>query len=196
MNKIPLSVAIITKDEAANLPNCLKSLYFAAQIVVVDSGSTDDTVKIASDFGCNVFVESWRGGFGAQKQLAIDQCLQPWILVLDADELIPPETASKIKQIISNTDYQNGRLQFPAEKFFPGAMDPACWVVAGPNHQTFSKESRSHDSSHSSRGHRSEGIYRGTGRSDRTFYGKQAQQYSPENRSLFYPWGRRGFQGW
>jgi glycosyltransferase involved in cell wall biosynthesis len=120
MNKIPLSVAIITKDEAANLPNCLKSIYFAAQIVVVDSGGTDDTVKIASDFGCEVFVESWRGGFGAQKQFAIDQCLQPWILVLDADERIPPETASKIKQIISNTDSKTAGYSFPRKNFFQG----------------------------------------------------------------------------
>jgi glycosyltransferase involved in cell wall biosynthesis len=120
MNKIPLSVAIITKDEAANLPNCLKSIYFAAQIVVVDSGGTDDTVKIASDFGCEVFVESWRGGFGAQKQFAIDQCLQPWILVLDADERIPPETASKIKQIISNTDSKTVGYSFPRKNFFQG----------------------------------------------------------------------------
>ena len=120
MNKIPLSVAIITKDEAANLPNCLKSLYFAAQIVVVDSGSTDDTVKIASDFGCNVFVESWRGGFGAQKQFAIDQCLQPWILVLDADERIPPDTASKIKQIISGPDIKAAGYSFPRKNFFQG----------------------------------------------------------------------------
>jgi glycosyltransferase involved in cell wall biosynthesis len=120
MNKIPLSVAIITKDEAANLPNCLKSVYFAAQIVVVDSGGTDDTVKIASDFGCEVFVESWRGGFGAQKQFAIDQCLQPWILVLDADERIPPETASKIKLIISNTDFKKAGYSFPRKNFFQG----------------------------------------------------------------------------
>jgi len=59
--KVPLSVAIITKDEAKNMPACLESVRFADQIVVVDSGSTDDTVKIASDFGCDVFVEKWRG---------------------------------------------------------------------------------------------------------------------------------------
>ena len=52
-----LSVVIITKDEAENLPECLKTVAFAKQIVVVDSGSTDNTVKIASDFGCDVFNE-------------------------------------------------------------------------------------------------------------------------------------------
>ena len=69
-------MAIITKNEEENLPACLKSISFAGQIVVVDSGSTDATVKIASDFGCDVFVESWRG-FGPQKQFAIDQVHEP-----------------------------------------------------------------------------------------------------------------------
>jgi len=103
--KSPLSVAIITKDEEMNLPACLQSAAFAAQIVVVDSGSTDATLQIARDFGCDLFEEPWRGGFGAQKQFAINQCHCPWIIVLDADERIPLETAAVIARLInSNTD--------------------------------------------------------------------------------------------
>lgn len=98
-DKAPLSVAIITKDEEVNLPACLGSVAFAEQIVVVDSGSTDGTLQIARDFGCDVFEEPWRGGFGAQKQFAIDQCHCPWIIILDADERIPAETAAVIKRI-------------------------------------------------------------------------------------------------
>ena len=120
VDKPSLSVAIITKNEADNLPGCLRSAAFAEQIVVVDSGSMDDTVKIASDFGCDVFVEPWRGGFGAQKQFALDQCRHPWVFVLDADERIPPETASKIKQIISNTDIRAAGFSFPRKNFFQG----------------------------------------------------------------------------
>jgi len=97
--KTPLSVAIITKDEEENLPDCLRSVAFAAQIVVVDSGSTDGTLRIARELGCDVFEEPWRGGFGAQKQFAIDQCRQPWILVLDADERIPAATAAVIRSV-------------------------------------------------------------------------------------------------
>jgi glycosyltransferase involved in cell wall biosynthesis len=118
--KIHISVSIITKNEEGNLLNCLKSVTFAEQIVVVDSGSADDTVRIASDFGCDVFVEPWRGGFGAQKQFAIDQCRYPWILVLDADERIPPETASIIRQIISNTEISAAGFSFPRKNFFQG----------------------------------------------------------------------------
>ncbi len=80
MEKFPLSVAIITKNEEENLRLCLQSVAFAGQIVVVDSGSTDATLQIAAEFGCEIHYESW-WGFGPQKQLAIDKCREPWILV-------------------------------------------------------------------------------------------------------------------
>ena len=117
--KTPLSVAIITKNESENLPDCLKSVSFAGQIVVVDSVSTDETVKIASDFGCDVVVEGWRG-FGPQKQFAIDKCRNPWILVLDADERIPGDTAQAIKDIISNPSITAAGFSFPRKNFFQG----------------------------------------------------------------------------
>lgn len=118
-DKIPLSVAIITKNEAENLPNCLKTVSFAKQIVVVDSGSTDDTIKIASDFGCDVFVEPWRG-FGHQKQFAINQCRNLWVLILDADERIPEGTAYAIKNIILNPSITATGFSFPRKNFFQG----------------------------------------------------------------------------
>lgn len=117
--KIPLSVAIITKDEAANLPGCLKSVAFARQIVVVDSGSTDGTLEIARDFGCDVFVEPWKG-FGPQKQMAIDRCREPWVLVLDADERIPPETEAAIRAVVSGGESSASGCSFPRRNFFQG----------------------------------------------------------------------------
>ena len=109
--KLSLSVAIITKDEEDNLSDCLRSVAFAAQIVVVDSGSRDGTLQIARDFGCDVFEEPWRGGFGAQKQFAIDHCRHPWVLVLDADERIPAETAAVIKRL-TTIDPEEARTHF------------------------------------------------------------------------------------
>jgi len=117
--KIPLSVAIITKDEATNLPGCLKSVAFARQIVVVDSGSTDGTLEIARDFGCDVFVEPWKG-FGPQKQMAIDRCREPWVLVLDADERIPPETEAAIRAVVSGGESGASGCSFPRRNFFQG----------------------------------------------------------------------------
>ena len=119
METIPLSVAIITKDVEANIKACLQSVIFARQIVVVDSGSTDKTLAIAEEFGCDIYREGWHG-FGAQKQLAIDKCTQPWILVLDADERIPPETAAVIKSIVASPDAAAAGFTFPRKNYFQG----------------------------------------------------------------------------
>lgn len=118
-DKIPLSVAIITKNEVENLPDCLKSVSFAGQIVVVDSGSTDETVKIASGLGCDVFNEPWRG-FGPQKQFAIDQCRNPWILVLDADERIPDDTARAIRAVVLRPSATAQGFSFSRKNYFQG----------------------------------------------------------------------------
>jgi len=124
--KTPLSVAIITKNEAANLPDCLASVGFADQVVVVDSGSTDNTVKIAADLGCDVFSETWRG-FGPQKQFAIDQCRHLWVLVLDADERIPPATADVIRGIVSKEQGGIAGYSFPRRNWFQGRWIRHLW---------------------------------------------------------------------
>ncbi len=124
--KVLLSVAIITKDEAENMPACLESVRFADQVGVVDSGSIDDTVKIASAFGCDVFVEKWRG-FGPQKQFAIDKCKNRWVLVLDADERIPPETAMAIEDIVSKGSDNVAGYSFPRNNWFQGRWIKHLW---------------------------------------------------------------------
>jgi glycosyltransferase involved in cell wall biosynthesis len=119
MEKVPLSVAIITKNEVENISACLQSVAFAGQIVVVDSESEDATLAIAEAFGCDIYREPWHG-FGPQKQLAINKCNQPWVLVLDADERIPPETADIIKKIVTDAQGQTDGFSFPRKNFFQG----------------------------------------------------------------------------
>jgi len=119
MKKKSLSVAIITKNEEINLRSCLQSIHFAAQVVIIDSGSTDKTLDIAKEHGCEIYREAWQG-FGAQKQIAIDKCSQPWILVLDADERVPPETAAVIKKIVSSEETSAAGFSFPRKNIFQG----------------------------------------------------------------------------
>lgn len=95
-----LSVAIICLNEEANLERCLKSVPFANEFVVLDSGSTDRTQEIAKNLGAKVFDEPWRG-FRAQKQRAVDLCSNDWILSLDADEALSPEAAWEVERLLS-----------------------------------------------------------------------------------------------
>ncbi|OGP66775.1 MAG: hypothetical protein A2031_01650 [Deltaproteobacteria bacterium RBG_19FT_COMBO_43_11] len=117
MEKVPVSAAIITKNEEENLRRCLQSVSFSGQVVIVDSGSTDKTLEIAAEFGCEIYREQWHG-FGPQKQLAIEKCRLPWILVLDADERIPPETAEIIKKIVTARQVPEAGFSFPRKNYF------------------------------------------------------------------------------
>lgn len=95
-----LSVVLITLNEAANLPRTLKSVSWAQEIVVVDSGSTDGAQEIARAAGARVFEEAWRG-FAGQKNAAIDRAMGDWVLSLDADEEVSVELAREIRELLS-----------------------------------------------------------------------------------------------
>lgn len=100
MNKnMPLSVAIITKNEEKKLPSCLDSVSFSDDIIVVDSGSTDRTVEIAQKFGCRVYQEDWKG-YGPQKNSAVEKCSNDWVLLLDADERLSAGAGELIADIL------------------------------------------------------------------------------------------------
>ncbi len=118
MNKIPLSVAIITKDEEIDLPGCLQSVSFAAEVVIVDCGSIDRTGEIARQFGARFFIEAWKG-YGPQKNSALEKCSYDWVLIMDADERVPQETALKIGELISGDDSADG-YSFRRKNLFHG----------------------------------------------------------------------------
>ena len=87
--------------------------------MLLDSGSTDKTLEIAAEFGCEIYSEEWRG-FGPQKQSALEKCHLPWILVLDADERIPPQTAEVIKKIVTDPQTSEAGFSFPRKNYFRG----------------------------------------------------------------------------
>ena len=93
MHPTPLSVCIITYNEAENLPRCLASVAFADEIVVVDSESTDHTVDIARQAGCRVISQPFLG-YVAQKNLALQHASHQWVLCLDADEWLRSTAAA------------------------------------------------------------------------------------------------------
>ena len=98
-----LSVIVITKNEAHAIGKCLESVSWADEIVVLDSGSTDGTVKICESFGAKVHVTDWPG-FGPQKNRALDLATGEWVLSLDADEIVPPQLKAEIMGAISKGD--------------------------------------------------------------------------------------------
>ena len=122
-NQASLSVAIITHNEAANIARTLGSVAWGDEIIIVDSGSTDETAEIARQHGAKVFFEEWRG-FAAQKNFAIAQCTSDWILSLDADEEVSPELATEIRAAL--TTPQADAYFIPRRNFFLGR-----WIRRG-----------------------------------------------------------------
>ena len=86
---MPLSAVIITHNAARQLAGCLESVAFCNEVLVVDSGSTDDTVALAKAHGARVIEQTWLG-YGPQKHFAVQQAAYDWVLCLDADERISP----------------------------------------------------------------------------------------------------------
>ncbi len=98
-----LSVIIITKNEAANIQACLDSVRFANQWIIVDSGSTDDTVSIARAAGATVIKTTDWPGFGPQKNRALAAAEGEWVLSLDADERIPEALQQEIMAVLAHS---------------------------------------------------------------------------------------------
>jgi glycosyltransferase involved in cell wall biosynthesis len=100
---LKISAIIITKDEEHSIRECLQSISWVDEIIVVDSESKDQTLKICKEFRAKIFTKSWQG-FGPQKNEAIKHAKYKWILSIDADEIITPELK---KEIIAITKSNN-----------------------------------------------------------------------------------------
>lgn len=110
-----ISVTLITKNEASNIEACLQSVSWADELIVVDSGSSDQTVAMARSLGAKVFETADWPGFGVQKNRALQHATSDWVLSIDADERVSPELAQEIqKALAQNADcaYASPRLTF------------------------------------------------------------------------------------
>lgn len=92
-----LSVCIICKNEQAKIENCLQSVLWADEIILVDSGSTDKTIEIAKKYTDKIFIRDDWEGFGEQRRRAENYASNDWILAIDSDEVIPASLADEIK---------------------------------------------------------------------------------------------------
>jgi len=127
MHATPLSVCIITYNEAGNLPRCLASVAFADDIVVVDSYSTDDTVEIARQAGCRVICQTFLGHV-AQKNFAVQQALHPWVLCLDADEWLVPGAAARLHTALAQRHADVAGFYLQRHTFYLGVwIDHGGW---------------------------------------------------------------------
>lgn len=107
--KTPLSVVIIALNAASQIEACLKSAAFADEIVVVDSGSRDDTREIALKYNARVLHQDWLG-FGRQKQFAVEQASHDWVLCLDADERVSDPLRASIVKALQAPRFQAYRM--------------------------------------------------------------------------------------
>lgn len=96
-----LSVALIVRNEAQNLPACLEQVRWAAEIVVLDAGSSDATLDIARRYTDKVFVAADWQGYGVQRQRAQAHATGDWVFMLDADERVTPELRSAIEKVVA-----------------------------------------------------------------------------------------------
>ena len=94
-----LSVIVIALNQEANITECLKSVSFADEIVVVDTGSADRTVELARNFTDRVVTADWQG-FGRTKNFALDQARGEWVFSLDTDERVPPALRAEILAVV------------------------------------------------------------------------------------------------
>jgi len=103
---MPVSVVVLTYNESARVRDCLESVRWADEIIVVDGFSTDDTVAIAKEFTGNVLLSDRLGpknpgGYSDQRNFALQHVTSPWVLFIDADERCSPELSAEIRKLLS-----------------------------------------------------------------------------------------------
>jgi len=132
-----ISVTIITRNEEQNIRECLESVRWADEIVIVDNGSTDETLTIGREYRAKVFSEDWKG-YSGQKNSALEKARNEWVLSLDADERVSPDLHQEIEAALQGNPSIDG--YFLARKnFFLGRWIRHCGWYPDLNLRLFCK---------------------------------------------------------
>jgi glycosyltransferase involved in cell wall biosynthesis len=120
-----ISVVVLTKDEAANLPRCLGSVAWADDLLVLDSGSSDGTCEVARSLGARVMTRAF-DAFGSQRNFAMEHgaLRNDWVLHLDADEVVTPELRDALQRIVREGE----RAPFPADRIPSKVIHMGRWL--------------------------------------------------------------------
>lgn len=112
-----ISAVIICKDEEKNIAECLTSVKWCNEIIVIDAFSNDKTVEIASNFTDKIFQKEWTG-FSEQRKSGLEKCSNEWIIPIDADERCTPKLKDEILNIISQSDVKENGFLIPRKSYF------------------------------------------------------------------------------
>jgi glycosyltransferase involved in cell wall biosynthesis len=119
----PLSVFVTTYNNARTLGACLESVKWADEIILLDSFSGDATLEIAQRYGCVIHQHTFLG-YGAQKQSALEKTTHRWVLLLDADEMLTPESQAEIRALLAAGPSADGYTLPRQEQMFWRMGDP------------------------------------------------------------------------
>ena len=120
--KVPISLFVPCKNEESNLAKCLQSVPWVDEVFVVDSQSTDRTANIALEHGAKVVQFEYKGGWPKKKNWALENLpfSHEWVLILDADECLPPETEEEIRKIVTKPEEKHDGYWINRRYFFLG----------------------------------------------------------------------------
>lgn len=120
-----ISVNIICRNEEKNIEDCLKSVLWADEIIVVDAESADRTLEIAKKYTDRVFVNKWEG-FAKQRTFALEKSKKDWVLALDADERCSSGLKEEIVSFIASNNHNIKGFKLPRQNYFLGK-----WIKYG-----------------------------------------------------------------
>jgi len=138
--KLPISVFIITKDEEDRIYRSIKSVIdWVDEVIIIDSGSTDNTVKIVEDLGIKVIFNEWPG-FGPQKIFGESLCKNKWILNIDADEEVTDELRQNIEHLFKSGEPEQSAFKMYWKILFEYQQKPSLFATGSNFVRLYNKE--------------------------------------------------------